>query len=158
MNTVAGYELTVFAGAMASGVILAFLYDLFRVKRRFVRTSAIFIHIEDILFWVIAAIIVFLTSYIISSGETRPYFFSGVFLGGLVYCLLLSKMVLWALTALLEVFLWPVRAVIRFLKPVFRALLAHMGRWLGRVRNGAALKAYRIRIDMRRLRNAMTKK
>ena len=86
MSTSAGYELTVVAGAMACGVILAFLYDLFRIKRRFVRTSAIFIHIEDLLFWLVAAIIVFLASYIISSGETRFYFFSGYSLAVPLLC------------------------------------------------------------------------
>ena len=111
MSTSAGYELTVVAGAMACGVILAFLYDLFRIKRRFVRTSAIFIHIEDLLFWLVAAIIVFLASYIISSGETRFYFFSGIFFGGFLYYALLSKIVMWTLTEL-EAVLWPVREIL----------------------------------------------
>lgn len=156
--TSAGYELTVAGGAMACGLILALLYDLFRIKRRFVRTSAIFIHIEDVLFWVIAAIIVFLTSYIISSGETRVYFFSGVFLGGLLYYLLLSRIVLWALTELIQAILWPFRQIFRLLSPVFRKVQALLKKGLGRIRNGVALRTYRMRIDMRRLKNAMTKK
>lgn len=158
MSTSAGYELTVVAGAMACGVILAFLYDLFRIKRRFVRTSAIFIHIEDLLFWLVAAIIVFLASYIISSGETRFYFFSGIFFGGFLYYALLSKIVMWTLTEILEAVLWPVREILRYLTPVARRFLMNGKKLLGKTRNRFAIKAYHIGVDMRRLRNIMTKK
>ncbi len=68
------YELTVFGGAGAAGVLAAFLYDLFRLKRRLIKTGAIVIHIEDVLYWIIATVIIFLASYVVSSGETRFYF------------------------------------------------------------------------------------
>ena len=68
------YELTVFGGAGAAGVIIAFLYDMFRLKRRIVRTKIAMVHFEDIVFWIIAAIIFFLSSYVISNGETRAYY------------------------------------------------------------------------------------
>jgi|GEM_PF-126140 len=158
MITSAGYELAAVAGAMACGILLAFLYDLFRIKRRFVRTSAVFIHIEDILFWLIAAIIVFLASYIISSGETRFYFFLGIFSGVLIYFALLSRLVTWAVTGLIQVVLWPFRQLIRLLTPAFRALTDKAGKLLGRARDRAAVSAYRVRVDFRRLKNAMTRK
>jgi len=44
------YELTVFGGAGAAGVLIAFLYDMIRLKRRIVRTRKIMVHIEDIFF------------------------------------------------------------------------------------------------------------
>jgi len=158
MSTIAGYELTVVGGALACGLVLAFLYDLFRIKRRFVRTSVVFIHIEDILFWVIAAIVVFLASYVISSGETRFYFFTGLCAGAFLYFALLSRIVSWTLTEIIRAVLWPFRQILRLLAPVFRALLRQVRKGLGRIRNRVALKAYHIRVDIRRLRNAMTKK
>lgn len=106
----------------------------------------------------IAAIIVFLASYIISSGETRFYFFSGLFLGGFLYLALLSKIVSWVLTELIKAILWPFRQILRLLAPVFRVFLRHTRKGLGKFRNQVAVRAYRIRVDMRRLRNAMTKK
>jgi Spore cortex protein YabQ (Spore_YabQ). len=158
MNTTAGYELAVVAGAMACGAALAFLYDLFRVKRRLVKTSAIFINIEDVLFWLIAAVIVFLASYIISSGETRFYFFSGIFIGGLIYFTFLSKFVVWALTGFIRAILWPFRKLAGLLAPVGRAIAMKLRMFFGGIRNTIAIKAYHIGVDMRRLRNAMTKK
>jgi len=158
MVTSAGYELAAVAGAMACGASLAFLYDLFRIKRRFVKTPVIFIHVEDILFWLVAAIIVFLASYVISGGETRFYFFIGIFLGGLVYLLVLSRFVTWTITRVIEAFLWPLREIIRLLAPVVRGLALKAGRLAGRIRDGAAIRAYRLGIGIRRLRNAMTRK
>ena len=82
------YELTVFGGAGAAGVLIAFLYDIFRLKRRIVRTRTVMVHIEDTFFWLIASIVIFLASYIISSGETRAYFYAGAFLEPFIYRLI----------------------------------------------------------------------
>lgn len=152
------FELTVFAGAGATGLVSAFLYDLFRLKRRLVKTAAIMIHIEDVLYWIAASIILFLSSYVLSSGETRFYFFAGVLLGALLYFILLSKWVLLALRWLVGVLAWPVREVIKLLTPVFKGLAVAIRRLLGKLRNRAALQAYRVRIDMRRFHNTLTKK
>jgi spore cortex biosynthesis protein YabQ len=158
MHTSVISELTVFAGAAASGVLTAFLYDLFRLKRRIVKTAAIIVHIEDILFWLSAAIVAFLTSYTISDGETRFYFFAGLSTGGLAYFLLLSKIVLRLLAEVIRIVSWPFREVIRILSPVIRRMLIAFRRILGKGRNRLAIQAYRARVDIRRIKNAFTKK
>ena len=158
MHTSVVYELTVFAGAGAAGILTAFLYDLFRLKRRIIKTASIIVHIEDILFWLSAAIIVFLTSYMISSGETRLYFFMGILAGGVLYFVLLSKIILWTLTELIKILSWPFREVIRFLTPIIRLILLGIRKILGKMRNRFAVSAYRMGVDMRRFKNAVTKK
>lgn len=152
------YELTVFGGAGAAGVLIAFLYDLFRLKRRIVRTKQVFVHIEDVLYWLCAAIIIFLSSYILSSGETRGYFYAGSVIGGLVYLSILSRPVLWILTTMIQIITWPFIEIIKFLKPVIKVILLHINRLLGKVRNRAALEGYRMKVDYFRLRNTFTKK
>lgn len=152
------YELTVFGGAGVAGVLLAFLYDLFRLKRRIVRTKPAFVHIEDILYWLCATIILFLFSYALSSGETRAYFYMGSFLGGTVYFSLFSHPVLWALTTVIRILLWPFREILKFLKPVFSILLLFCGKVKGKIKNRIALEGYRVRVDFFRLRNTFTKK
>ena len=158
MHTSVVYELTVFAGAGAAGILTAFLYDLFRLKRRIVKTASFIVHIEDILFWLSAAVIVFLTSYVISSGETRFYFFMGIFAGSILYSVLLSKIILWTLTELIKILLWPFREIIRFITPIFRLILLSIRKILGKIRNRFAISAYRVGVDMRRLKNVVTKK
>lgn len=124
-NSVA-YELTVFGGAGAAGVIIAFLYDMFRLKRRMVRTKTAMVHFEDIVFWVIAAIIFFLSSYVISNGETRAYYYMGSFIGGILYFSILSKPLLWLLTELIRIILWPIVMLINILKPIMEFLFAKL--------------------------------
>ena len=124
-NSVA-YELMVFGGAGAAGVIIAFLYDMFRLKRRIVKTKTAMVHFEDILFWLIAAIIFFLSSYVISNGETRAYYYAGTFIGGALYLSVLSKPVLWLLTTMIEIILWPFIKLTDLLKPIIKILTGHI--------------------------------
>ena len=152
------YELTVFGGAGAAGVLIAFIYDMFRLKRRVVRTKTVLVHIEDILFWIIAAIIFFLSSYIVSSGETRTYFYAGTFIGGLLYFGILSKPILWLLTTIIKIIAWPLLKISAFLKPIVRKVLTRMHKTMGRARNWMAVESYRTRVDFNRLKNTFTKK
>ncbi|NLO99031.1 MAG: hypothetical protein GX386_01915 [Clostridiaceae bacterium] len=158
MQSSVAYELTVFGGAGAAGVIIAFLYDMFRLKRRIVRTKAAMVHFEDIVFWVIAAIIFFLSSYVISNGETRAYYYMGSFLGGALYFSILSKPVLWLLTKIIRLILWPFVKLINILKPIIEILICQINKLLRKLRNRAALEAYKARIDLRRLSHTFTKK
>jgi len=152
------YELTVFGGAGAAGVIIAFLYDMFRLKRRIVRTKTAMVHFEDIVFWIIAAIIFFLSSYVISNGETRAYYYVGAFLGGVLYFSVFSKPILWLLTQLIKLILWPFVKLINILKPILESLISSIVNIMKIIRNKAALESYRLSIDFRRLCNTFTKK
>lgn len=156
-NSVA-YELTVFGGAGAAGVIIAFLYDMFRLKRRMVKTKTAMVHFEDIVFWVIAAIIFFLSSYVISNGETRAYYYMGSFIGGVLYFSILSRPLLWLLTGLIRIILWPFVKLINLLKPIIEIFICQIKKLLKIIRNQAALGSYRTRIDLKRLCNTFTKK
>ncbi|NLM74747.1 MAG: hypothetical protein GX187_01480 [Clostridiaceae bacterium] len=152
------YELTVFGGAGAAGILIAFLYDLFRLKRRFIRTKTALIHIEDIIYWICAAIILFLSSYILSSGETRGYFFIGTITGALTYAGLFSKPVIWLLTQIIRIVLWPIYKIVMFLRPVFRIMNLKCRRVMGKIKYLGALEGYRFRVNFMRLRNTFTKK
>ncbi len=156
-NSVA-YELTVFGGAGAAGVIIAFLYDMFRLKRRMVRTKTAMVHFEDIVFWVIAAIIFFLSSYVISNGETRAYYYMGSFIGGVLYFSILSRPLLWLLTGLIRIILWPFVKLINILKPIIEIFICQIKKLLRKIRNRAAIGSYRTSINFKRLCNTFTKK
>ncbi len=92
----------VFCWSAAGGMIIAFLFDLFRIKRKTVRTPAVIVFIEDLLFWIIATFITFLTSYYFNSGELRSYIFFGAAAGIIIYSLLFSKAVMISLLAILK--------------------------------------------------------
>jgi spore cortex biosynthesis protein YabQ len=82
-----------FLCAAAGGMAIALLYDIFRIFRRTVRTGVLSAYVQDLLYWLIVAVIMFLTIYHSNDGELRAYLFLGTFLGVLLYALIFSKFV-----------------------------------------------------------------
>ncbi|NLC69030.1 MAG: spore cortex biosynthesis protein YabQ, partial [Clostridiaceae bacterium] len=119
-------ELYVFLYSLLGGMLIAFIYDIFRIKRRIVKTSVVFLHLEDILFWIIAVIVMFLFVHYTNEGEIRGYIFIGAFAGAAVYMLLLSKIIISCSVAILNftikavklilfILTYPVRLVFKIL-------------------------------------------
>ncbi len=128
----------VFLCSVAGGMLMAFVYDLFRIKRRAFRAGRIVTFIDDILYWIIVAILIFAVIYISNEGEIRGYIVLGILIGAILYILLLSRIVvgsaLFVLRVLRAVLIriwmvvtWPIRLLFRILaKPA--AFLARLVR------------------------------
>ena len=89
-----GSQAQIFLHSVIGGMIIAFIYDAFRIKRRAVKTSALVTYIEDIIYWIIVSIIMFAVVYYSNEGEIRGYLFLGTILGAILYALLLSRVVM----------------------------------------------------------------
>ena len=59
-------------------MLIAFIFDLFRIKRKAVETGNLLTYIEDLLYWIIAALVMFAVVYLANEGELRGYIFLGV--------------------------------------------------------------------------------
>lgn len=84
----------IFLWAVLGGAIIAFLYDVLRIKRKAIKTISIFIYIEDLLYWIAVALVMFSVVYYSNDGEIRGYVFIGTLLGVILYMLMLSKLVI----------------------------------------------------------------
>ncbi|MCX7922223.1 MAG: spore cortex biosynthesis protein YabQ [Clostridia bacterium] len=84
----------IFLCTVAGGMLIAFVYDLLRVKRRAIKTSTAVINIEDFLYWIAVALIMFSVVYYSNEGEIRGYVFVGTVLGVVLYSLMLSRFVI----------------------------------------------------------------
>lgn len=82
-----------FGWTMLVGLIMGIIFDFFRALRRKGNTKNIMVYIQDILFWIIIAIIIIVSSFIINDGELRGYMLLGYLLGTTFYVLLFSKYV-----------------------------------------------------------------
>lgn len=122
-------ELWIFLWSICGGIILGFVFDIFRIKRRIVKTGIILISIEDLLFWILAALLFFITLYLSNEGQMRGFSIIGGVLGASFYLSAISPIVLKVSVAVIDaiikgvlflvnIILWPFRLSIRLLKPV----------------------------------------
>lgn len=74
------------------GIIIGFIFDIFRVIRKAFKTSDFITLIEDIIFLFISSILIIGGIIKLNGGEIRFYLFLGIFLGGLIYSLTISNL------------------------------------------------------------------
>lgn len=86
-----------------NGAIIGAVFDIFRILRKSFKTSDIITTIEDILFWIIAGIIVLYSIFVFNNGEIRFFMFIGIFLGVMLYMLLLSHYIIKASVAIITI-------------------------------------------------------
>ena len=129
----------IFIQSVAGGMLIAFIYDLFRIKRKTIRTRTISLYIEDFIFWILVALVMFGVVYRSNDGEVRGYIFLGTLIGVILYMLLLSRIVIRVSTKLIRLtvsifkLIWAVVSYpFRILFKVLRLPLRFMLRWLGR--------------------------
>jgi spore cortex biosynthesis protein YabQ len=84
----------IFLYSVIGGMLIAFIFDLFRIKRKAIKTSTVMIYVEDFFYWIIAALVMFAIVYLSNDGELRGYIFLGTVIGAALYIVLLSKVVI----------------------------------------------------------------
>ena len=85
MSDVIRQETTVFFLAIALGAGLSFFCDFLRVLRRMIRHGAVATGIEDLLFWLFGACLLFALMFYGTDGELRGYVLLGTLCGALLY-------------------------------------------------------------------------
>ena len=86
-------QVYIFLWSILTGAILGLLFDLFR-GLRFKGIKDIWVYIQDIIFWLVAALIIIVSAFVINEGELRGYMLIGYLLGAGFYMLLFSKYIL----------------------------------------------------------------
>lgn len=84
-------QVYIFFTSVVIGAIMGIIFDFFRALRRKGNTKNILVYIQDIIFWLIIAIIIIVSSFIINNGELRGYMLLGYILGAIIYMLVFSK-------------------------------------------------------------------
>lgn len=74
-----------------NGILIGILFDIFRILRRSFQTKDVITYLQDILFWILTGLLLLYTIFTFSNGEIRLYMFLGVFIGCLLYMILISK-------------------------------------------------------------------
>lgn len=116
-------QVITFAMTMATGIVLGTLFDCYRVLRTTFNPQAFMTWFTDLLYWLIATAVVFISLVLSNWGELRFYVFMGI-LGGLaIYYKWLS---LYALRLFSRVIRFII-AGMRFLKKTFIIIVVKPG-------------------------------
>jgi spore cortex biosynthesis protein YabQ len=97
-------------------MIIAFVYDIFRVRRKAIKSGNLIVYFEDFIYWIIVALVLFAVVYRSNEGEIRGYLILGVIIGITLYAFLLSRIVM-------KVFLFLIRVVYKAAVIVFTVIL-----------------------------------
>ena len=98
------HEAYVFLCSALAGVFISIIHDIFCAVRKKCADFGMFNDIQDIIFWIIAAIVMFAVVFFANNGEIRWYEFFGVILGAVLYIFTLSRTFLAAFEFILEIF------------------------------------------------------
>ena len=78
----------VFLSCVLGGMIIAFVYDIFRVRRKAIKSGNLIVYFEDFIYWIIVALVLFAVVYRSNEGEIRGYLILGVIIGIILYAFL----------------------------------------------------------------------
>lgn len=84
------FQALLFLLMVVLGMLLGFVYDIIRILRRIINHFWLLVQLEDIIYWIVAAGIVFLIMLDKTYGEIRFFVLLGVFLGMIIYFIALS--------------------------------------------------------------------
>jgi spore cortex biosynthesis protein YabQ len=112
MITSVNSQAVIFLYTVIGGAAVALVYDLFRILRKAVRTGSLMTYVQDLLFWLIVSVIMFLTIFYSNDGELRAYLFIGACIGVILYALLLSRIVIASSLFIIRIVSWPFRYII----------------------------------------------
>lgn len=106
------------------GIIISVLFDIFRILRKVFKTPDIVTYIEDIIFGVMAGVIIIYSIFKFNNGEIRSYLFIGIFIGILSYLFTISKVFIKCgdkiLTFLKKILLFPIKKALLFSKIILK--------------------------------------
>lgn len=108
-------EAVFFGVAFLVGMGLVLVYDVFRILRRVIRHGTVLIGIEDLCFWLLCTIAVFLLLYQENDGMIRLFAFVGILLGMGIYLAVFSRFIL-------RFFVWLFGGILKGLKKIGRVL------------------------------------
>lgn len=85
MNEDIHAELSLLLHSLTLGIIIMILYDVLRIFRKLIRHSVWVTALEDLLYWIICGICIFIMLYQKNDGKLRWFVVAGISVGMLMY-------------------------------------------------------------------------
>lgn len=158
MYTTVSMEAGFFVASVAAGIVMAFLYDLIRISRKVAGLCDAVVNLQDIIFFVAAACILFYVAYLKNSGEIRWQGVIGCGLGIGAYVVvvknrllnvstLVIKWLVGIIEKVIKIVLFPVKLIFKIFKKPISVIAWYTGSGARRV--GRFAKRSRDRLGIR---------
>lgn len=102
-----------------NGILIGFLFDIFRILRISFKTKDFITYIEDILFWIITGGIILYSIFVFNNGEIRFFIFLGIVIGIILYMTLFSTYIVKGSVEIIKIIKIPFLFVFKILKKIF---------------------------------------
>ncbi len=122
MNPAITIELQFFLISILWGAILLLAYDILRIFRRLIKHGAFLVAVEDLIFWVVASLFIFIMIFHKNDGIIRGFSIIGMLLGIILYHFSISEGLVKCITKLIQTLLSPFTAAIKQVIRGFRSL------------------------------------
>lgn len=106
-----------------TGVAIGVLFDIFRILRKSIKTPNIIIYIEDILFWILAGLLILYNIWYFNDGEIRVYMFLGIIIGVLLYMSTLSNIIIKIFSKILQMIIKVLEIPFKTIIAIFRKII-----------------------------------
>lgn len=115
MNEIVNTQLQLFLYSILMGALLGMIYDLTRIFRKAIKHPNFLVQIEDGLYWMICALLMFAILYMHNYGEMRFFIFLGMILGAVFYfatfSIVFMKIAVWVIDTIKAFITWLIRMI-----------------------------------------------
>lgn len=116
-------QVVIFFYCIFGGILIGFLFDIFRLSRRIIQTSDLITYIEDIVFWLLVGVVVLATVFQFNQGQLRGFVFLGMFLGLIFYFMLFSSLLMRFICYIISLLEKITRYVIKIMKKPIKIMV-----------------------------------
>ena len=102
-----------------NGILIGFLFDIFRILRKSFKTSDIITYIQDIIFWILTGAIILFSMCKFCDGELRGFTIIGIILGTMIYMLTISTYIIKLSLTIINILKKILRTIIKILSYPF---------------------------------------
>ena len=106
-----------------NGLLIGFLFDVFRILRISFKTKDFVTYIEDIIFWILTGVIVLYSIFVFNNGEIRFFMFLGIGIGVVLHITLFSNYLINGSVKIIGFFKKVIGSIINILKKPFVILI-----------------------------------
>lgn len=163
-----GNQAYVFLCCVLGGMIIAFIYDIFRIRRKAIKTSNLIVYFEDFVYWILVALVLFAVVYMSNDGELRGYLLIGALIGIILYSLLLSRIIITLFLFVIKIvykvlctvciiLLFPFKILFRILKVPAKILYNGLRIIFGKARRASKAKLSKFCVWKKRFKNIIKK-